>query len=83
MLHYNLGRTSEPANGIFGAGAHTDYGLITLLATDDNYGLQVCATYIFMPCSFTIFSVDLEVSNNCRYVKTKMLSLRPGSMYHH
>lgn len=42
MLHCNLDRTSEPANGIFGAGAHSDYGLITLLATDDNYGLQVC-----------------------------------------
>ncbi|XP_042037210.1 2-oxoglutarate-Fe(II) type oxidoreductase hxnY-like isoform X1 [Salvia splendens] len=41
LLHYE-GRTSEPANGIFGAGAHTDYGLITLLATDDNYGLQIC-----------------------------------------
>ncbi|KAL1567796.1 2-oxoglutarate-Fe(II) type oxidoreductase hxnY-like isoform X1 [Salvia divinorum] len=41
LLHYE-GRTSEPANGIFGAGAHSDYGLITLLATDDNYGLQIC-----------------------------------------
>lgn len=41
MLHYNLDQISEPANGIFGAGAHSDFGLITLLATDDNYGLQV------------------------------------------
>ncbi|KAG8367345.1 hypothetical protein BUALT_Bualt16G0062500 [Buddleja alternifolia] len=41
LLHYE-DRTSEPAKGIFGAGAHSDFGLITLLATDDNYGLQIC-----------------------------------------
>ncbi|KAK8939541.1 hypothetical protein KSP40_PGU009937 [Platanthera guangdongensis] len=27
--------------GIYGCGAHSDYGLITLLATDDVVGLQV------------------------------------------
>lgn len=37
-----LGRVSEPLKGIYGAGAHTDYGLITLLSTDDVPGLQVC-----------------------------------------
>lgn len=42
VLQCYLDRNSEPANGIFGAGAHSDFGLITLLATDDNYGLQVC-----------------------------------------
>ncbi|XP_047966475.1 2-oxoglutarate-Fe(II) type oxidoreductase hxnY-like isoform X1 [Salvia hispanica] len=41
LLHYE-DQISEPANGIFGAGAHSDFGLITLLATDDNYGLQIC-----------------------------------------
>ncbi|XP_022999514.1 2-oxoglutarate-Fe(II) type oxidoreductase-like isoform X4 [Cucurbita maxima] len=41
LLHYE-GQISEPAKGIFGAGAHTDYGLITLLATDENFGLQIC-----------------------------------------
>lgn len=52
VRHYNLDRSSEPANGIFGAGAHSDYGLITLLATDDSYGLQVCTTkYIYLVCS--------------------------------
>lgn len=35
------GRISDPVKGIFGAGAHSDFGFITLLATDDNYGLQV------------------------------------------
>ncbi|RZC50196.1 hypothetical protein C5167_018622 [Papaver somniferum] len=47
LLHYEgvrhvTGRMSDPDNGIFGAGAHSDYGLITLLATDDNLGLQIC-----------------------------------------
>ncbi|XP_022882475.1 2-oxoglutarate-dependent dioxygenase mpl2 isoform X2 [Olea europaea var. sylvestris] len=41
LLHYE-GRTSEPAKGIFGAGAHSDFGLITLLATDSILGLQIC-----------------------------------------
>ncbi|KZV25553.1 putative 2-oxoglutarate-dependent dioxygenase [Dorcoceras hygrometricum] len=39
IRHYQI---SEPAKGIFGAGAHTDFGLITLLATDDVVGLQIC-----------------------------------------
>lgn len=38
-----LGRVSDPSKGIYGAGAHSDYGLITLLATDDVLGLQVRA----------------------------------------
>lgn len=41
LLHYE-GQVSEPAKGIYGAGAHTDFGLITLLATDDAFGLQIC-----------------------------------------
>ncbi|KAI7756593.1 hypothetical protein M8C21_022181 [Ambrosia artemisiifolia] len=41
LLHYP-GQVSEPAKGIYGAGAHSDYGLITLLATDAVSGLQIC-----------------------------------------
>lgn len=41
LLHYE-GKASNPESGIFGAGAHSDYGLITLLATDDVMGLQIC-----------------------------------------
>lgn len=41
LLHYG-GQVSDPSKGLYGAGAHTDYGLITLLATDDIMGLQIC-----------------------------------------
>ncbi|KAI8553761.1 hypothetical protein RHMOL_Rhmol05G0041300 [Rhododendron molle] len=41
LLHYE-GRISDPVKGIFGAGAHSDFGFMTLLATDDNDGLQIC-----------------------------------------
>ena len=41
LLHYE-GKISDPNKGIYGWGAHSDYGLITLLATDDITGLQIC-----------------------------------------
>ncbi|KAH1161020.1 hypothetical protein GLYMA_01G008400v4 [Glycine max] len=41
LLHYE-GQVSDPSKGLYGAGAHTDFGLITLLATDDVPGLQIC-----------------------------------------
>ncbi|CAL5438939.1 unnamed protein product [Camellia sinensis] len=41
LLHYE-GSVSDPMKGSYGAGAHSDFGLITLLATDDVYGLQIC-----------------------------------------
>ncbi|EFJ48980.1 hypothetical protein VOLCADRAFT_59825, partial [Volvox carteri f. nagariensis] len=39
-LHYS-GERSDPGAGVFGAGAHSDYGMLTILATDDVPGLQV------------------------------------------
>lgn len=41
LLHYGT-QVSDPTKGIYGAGAHSDYGLITLLATDGVSGLQIC-----------------------------------------
>ncbi|XP_076884603.1 kihadalactone A synthase LFS-like [Bidens hawaiensis] len=41
LLHYG-GQVSNPAKGIYGAGAHSDYGLIILLASDSVSGLQIC-----------------------------------------
>ncbi|XP_028548242.1 2-oxoglutarate-Fe(II) type oxidoreductase hxnY-like isoform X4 [Dendrobium catenatum] len=41
LLHYE-DKISDPARGIYGCGAHSDFGLINLLATDDVAGLQIC-----------------------------------------
>jgi len=38
-LHYSR-EASRPEEGLFGCGAHTDYGMLTLLAMDGP-GLQV------------------------------------------
>ncbi|KAL0025138.1 hypothetical protein WJX77_002359 [Trebouxia sp. C0004] len=39
-LHYSA-QTFLPNEGVYGAGAHTDYGLLTVPATDDNPGLRI------------------------------------------
>ncbi|CAM0956410.1 unnamed protein product [Alopecurus aequalis] len=41
LLHYP-GEVNESDNGYYGASAHSDYGMITLLATDGTPGLQIC-----------------------------------------
>ncbi|CAM0956408.1 unnamed protein product [Alopecurus aequalis] len=41
LLHYP-GEVNEYDNGNYGASAHSDYGMITLLATDGTPGLQIC-----------------------------------------
>ncbi len=40
LLHYSKEK-SDVDRGIFACGAHSDYGMITLLATDDTPGLQI------------------------------------------
>ncbi|GAV77998.1 2OG-FeII_Oxy domain-containing protein/DIOX_N domain-containing protein [Cephalotus follicularis] len=45
LLHYpvwNSGELESSNEEIYGASAHSDYGMITLLATDGVRGLQVC-----------------------------------------
>eukprot|EP00527_Entomoneis_sp_CCMP2396_P005767 CAMPEP_0198152656 /NCGR_PEP_ID=MMETSP1443-20131203/60728_1 /TAXON_ID=186043 /ORGANISM="Entomoneis sp., Strain CCMP2396" /LENGTH=248 /DNA_ID=CAMNT_0043818749 /DNA_START=65 /DNA_END=807 /DNA_ORIENTATION=+ len=41
LLHYDCSLRSNPGKGIFGCGAHSDYGMITILLTDENPGLQL------------------------------------------
>ncbi|XP_039155720.1 LOW QUALITY PROTEIN: 2-oxoglutarate-Fe(II) type oxidoreductase hxnY-like [Eucalyptus grandis] len=41
LLHYE-GVVFDPSEGIYGTGAHTDFGFLTLLATDAVSGLQIC-----------------------------------------
>lgn len=40
LLHYSS-ETSDAKRGVFAAGEHTDYGLLTLLSTDDTPGLEI------------------------------------------
>merc|ERR1712110_223765 len=40
LLHYNA-TVSAPGQGVFGCGAHSDYGMLTLLLTDDVPALQI------------------------------------------
>ncbi|CAN7029151.1 unnamed protein product [Brassica rapa subsp. trilocularis] len=40
LLHYE--GKSDPSKGIYGTGAHSDYGMMTLIATDGVLGLQIC-----------------------------------------
>jgi isopenicillin N synthase-like dioxygenase len=41
LLHYPPGNGEDPNAGTLGAGTHTDYGNLTILATDGVAGLQV------------------------------------------
>ncbi|KAG6385712.1 hypothetical protein SASPL_154590 [Salvia splendens] len=74
QLLYYEDQISEPANGIFGAGAHSDFGLITLLATDDNYGLLICKDKDAKPQIWEAFIVNigdmLERWSNCFFRST-------------
>ena len=40
LLHYS-NEVSDPSKGIFSCGAHSDYGMITLLLVDSNPGLEI------------------------------------------
>jgi isopenicillin N synthase-like dioxygenase len=40
LLHYSA-EQSQPDEGIYACGAHSDYGMVTILLTDANPGLQI------------------------------------------
>lgn len=69
------GQISDPLKGIYGAGAHSDFGLITLLATDDVLGLQVRTLQkIFKLCYNCIshnFGSELKLFNSLQICKDK------------
>ncbi|KAI6679545.1 hypothetical protein NL676_033426 [Syzygium grande] len=50
QLRVIAGLISDPSKGIYGAGAHSDFGFITLLATDDVPGLQL----VPYPCELSL-----------------------------
>jgi isopenicillin N synthase-like dioxygenase len=56
-IKFTVGEVNESDNGNYGASAHSDYGMITLLATDGTPGLQV---RFFQ---FINFSFVLSVAN--------------------
>ena len=53
LLHYAPER-SNVASGVLAAGAHSDYGLLTFLATDAVPGLEVgaCNVYAMLVCNY-------------------------------
>jgi isopenicillin N synthase-like dioxygenase len=67
---------SNPNNGVFGAGEHTDYGMITLLATNDVSGLQIFLnnTWIDVPprpdCYIVNLGDCLQILTNNRFKST-------------
>ena len=61
LLHYAK-EESKPDDGIFACGAHSDYGMLTLLLTDEIGGLQILTkdgTWIDVPPRPTAFVVNL------------------------
>lgn len=61
LLHY-AAEKSAPDDGVFACGAHSDYGMITLLLTDENPGLQIQSTdgeWIDAPPMKNAFVVNL------------------------
>lgn len=61
LLHY-AAEKSRPQEGLYACGAHSDYGMITLLLTDNNPGLQILTldnVWIDVPPRPNAFVVNL------------------------
>jgi len=62
LLRYSEAK-SEPHLGVFGAGAHTDYGMLTFLRTDQQPGLQIrprgCDDWVNVPPMNEAFIVNV------------------------
>jgi isopenicillin N synthase-like dioxygenase len=83
LLHY-ANEESKPEEGIFACGAHSDYGMITLLLTDEHAGLQILHEnqWIDVPPKPHAFVVNLgdmlERWTNGSYKSTKHRVLTNG-----
>ncbi|KAL3745169.1 hypothetical protein ACJRO7_014301 [Eucalyptus globulus] len=60
LLHYEV---FDPFKGIYGAGAHSDFGFITLLATDDVPGLQICKNKNAKPPTWEYSTLHRVIGN--------------------
>jgi len=60
LLHYSQEK-SDPSNGIFACGAHSDWGMLTLLLTDSSPGLQILYNneWFLVPPKRGVFIVNL------------------------
>lgn len=61
LLHYSS-EESAPSEGVYACGAHSDYGMLTLLLTDDNPGLQILSNdgiWVDMPPKKGAFVVNI------------------------
>lgn len=67
---------SDPTNGVFGAGEHSDYGLITLLATNEVSGLEIFKDNVWIkippkPDCFVVNLGDcLQIMTNSKFKST-------------
>ena len=60
LLHYSA-QKSDTSSGVLGCGAHSDYGMLTLLLTDDVPGLEILCgeEWILVPPRPNCFIVNL------------------------
>ncbi|CAN8277941.1 unnamed protein product [Cochlearia groenlandica] len=81
LLHYK--GKSDPSKGIFGTGAHSDYGMMTLLATDGVMGLQICKDRNVKPQIWE-YVPSIEGLNNiivyCWFLRHKAIVVNFGDM---
>lgn len=86
-IHYTPG-VSEPGK-MFGAGAHTDFGILTILKTDENPGLQVHykGAWLEVPVKRECFVCNLgdefQLWSNGRFKSTlhRVVTVRPVHRY--
>lgn len=60
-----VGEVNESDNGNYGASAHSDYGMITLLATDGTPGLHVRFQLILQLHFCSFLQLITHVKNIC------------------